>query len=412
MSQDDAKNKYIFKRKLEELKKHHGRATELISLYVPPGRQIADVVNYLKNEYAQSGNIKSRTTRKNVMWAIDSLIGRVRAYRKPPVNGVIFFVGTVALEGDKSDTITEVLEPPEPINTFLYRCDSAFYLEPLEDIIKEKDIYGLIVIDRAEVTIGLLRGKRIVVIKNKESNVPSKHGRGGQSQLRFERLIEQAAHDFFKRSAELAEESFLPLKETLSGILIGGPGATKEYFFKEDYLHYELKKKVIEPLFDTGYTNEYGLKELVEKASKTLENLELSYEKKLMQNFLDEVRKPQSGLAVYGEELIRTMLKENVVKTLYISEALRKYRVTLQCNNNDYSDSKTIDNPANLSLTCPACRSSLSITEKKDLVEELYNLAESSGASIEIISTESEEGAMFYRAFGGIGAILRYNVGA
>ena len=62
--------RYSFQRKLDEIAKVRGRATELVSLYVSPGKQISDVMSYLRNEYAQSSNIKSRTTRKNVMWAI------------------------------------------------------------------------------------------------------------------------------------------------------------------------------------------------------------------------------------------------------------------------------------------------------------------------------------------------------
>src|SRR5271157_322882 len=248
--------RYSFQRKLDEIAACRGRATELISLYVSPGKQVSDVMSYLRNEYAQSSNIKSRTTRKNVMWAIESLMGRVRTFKEPPTNGVAFFVGSKAIGTDKSEPVTFIVEPPEPLNTYLYRCDSSFFLDPLLAMVHEPETWGLIVLDRKEVTMGFLRGKRIEVLRNKESQVPSKHGRGGQSQHRFERLIEHAAHDFFVRCGEIANELFLPKQETLKGILLGGPGATKTYFFQEGYLHYELQRKVVQPLFDVGYTDE------------------------------------------------------------------------------------------------------------------------------------------------------------
>ena len=59
------KRRYDFKRALEEIKDIHGRGTELVSVYVPPDKQISDVANYLRNEYSQSQNIKSkRPTRR------------------------------------------------------------------------------------------------------------------------------------------------------------------------------------------------------------------------------------------------------------------------------------------------------------------------------------------------------------
>jgi len=75
---------YDLKRQLEELKKCRGKHTELISLYVPPSKQIFDVVSYLRNEYSQSQNIKSKTTMKNVLSAIESIMSRLKNFKQPP----------------------------------------------------------------------------------------------------------------------------------------------------------------------------------------------------------------------------------------------------------------------------------------------------------------------------------------
>ena len=42
------------------------------------------------------------------------------------------------------------------------------------------------------------------------------------------------------------------------------------------------------------------------------------------------------------------------------------------------------------------------------LTEEFGEIAENTGANVEIISTETEEGETLYSTFGGIVAILRY----
>ncbi|MBI5000945.1 MAG: peptide chain release factor 1 [Euryarchaeota archaeon] len=380
MSTETALARYEFKRKLDEVRSVKGRATELISLYVPPERQIFDVTNYLRNEYAQSSNIKSRTTKKNVMWAIESLIGRLKNYKAPPPNGVVFFVGHKSGSGDQSVPVTMVIEPPEPFTTFMYRCDSFFYTEILDDMLAEKDTYGLIVIDRQEATLGYVRGRRIVPIKTMESHVMGKHSRGGQSALRFERLIENAAHEYFKKVADLATESFLGDK-TVRGIIIGGPGPTKDFFLKEGYLHHELEKKVIDT-FDTGYTDEYGLKELVKNASKALENLDIIKEKNLMERFFEELRKGDESLAVYGEAEVLKALEIGAVETLLVSEGIDALR-----------ESKGIGTVAD-----------------KSYVQTLSEMAAGYGTKVELVSTESEEGDMLIKAFNGLVAILRYRM--
>jgi len=321
--------KYEFRRSLEEVRKLAGRGTELISLYIPPSRQISDVANYLRSEYSQSSNIKSASTRKNVQAAISSILSRLKNFKEPPANGLVFFVGHRSIGADQTNMIQFVLEPPDPVPTFIYRCDSQFFTEPLIDMLEQKDTYGLIVIDRSEATVGYLHGKRIVSVKNLQSLVPSKHGRGGQSARRFERLIEIAAHEYYKKVADIANDSFLAQKD-LKGILVGGPGPTKDFFVKSEYLHYELQKKVIDT-FDTGYTDEYGLKELVEKARESLKDIDLMREKDLMQRLFEEIRKPDGGLSIYGEEQVKSALLIGAVDTLILSEDLRRVKLRLTC---------------------------------------------------------------------------------
>ena len=156
------KEKYNLKRQIEALKACKGKHTELISLYIPPNKQIYDVNSYLKNELSQSQNIKSKTTRKNVLSAIESIMSRLKYFKQTSENGLVFFVGHKSAGSDQTEMVAHVIEPPMPICTFLYRCDSLFYTEPLEQMLLEKEIYGILLIDRRECTVGILRGKPIV----------------------------------------------------------------------------------------------------------------------------------------------------------------------------------------------------------------------------------------------------------
>ncbi len=413
MDEMTQRQKYDLKRKIEELKSCKGKHTELISLYVPASKKIFDVVSYLKNELSQSQNIKSKTTKKNVLSAIESILSRLKQFKNPPENGVIFFVGHKSVGADQTEMVAFVIEPPLPIVTFLYRCDSLFYIEPLQQMFTEKEIYGLFLLDRRECTIGILRGSRVELLKYMTSQVPGKHGRGGQSQRRFERLTEIAAHEWFVKCGEKASEIFLG-EEKLKGVLVGGSGPTKQYFVEENYLHYEIQNKIVDT-FDTGYTDEFGLKELVAAASETMTDLKISQDKKVMKRFLKEVTKTEKSLAVYGEKQVRKALEMGIVDTLLLSEELRKYRITLSCQSCEYKEEKTVDedvlndfSPPN----CPKCNTSapMSIKEKIDLVDELSDLAEKTSAKVELISKNSEEGDSLYSAFSGLAGILRYPV--
>ncbi len=398
---------YEFRRKLEDLESYKGRGTELITLYIPPDKNIADVASQLRSELSQASNIKSKQTRTNVLAGLEAILNRLKFFRKPPKNGMVIISGVVNING-KEKHITEIIEPPEPVPMYKYHCDSKFFLDPLKEMLKEKKIYGLIVLDRREATVGILKGKRIEVLDYDTSMVPGKHRQGGQSSVRFERLREIAIHEFYKKVGEMSSEALLPYKDKLVGILIGGPSPTKEEFYEGEYLHHELQSKVL-GLFDVGYTDESGLYELVEKAKDVLEEVDLVREKKIMQRFLREVAK--DGLAAYGEQEVRRYLEVGAVDTLLLSEELRYERVRYRCPKCGKEVVLTLKQGQGKNPTCEVDGFPMEEVERKDIVLELSELAESMGSKVEYLSSESEEGEMLYKAFGGIAAILRFKPG-
>jgi peptide chain release factor subunit 1 len=404
-----AHEKYEFKRLLEDLRSKTGRGTELISLYIPPDKQISDVTSQLRDEHGQAANIKSKVTRTNVQSALESVMARLRLIPRPPENGVVLFIGAVDVGSNKTDMYSKVIEPPEPITTYRYHCDSSFLLDPLEEMLADKKTYGLIVLDRREATIGVLRGKHIEPIKHLTSTVPGKQRKGGQSSRRFQQLRLIAIHDFFKRIGDSANEAFLSIdQKDLEGILVGGPSPTKEEFVTGAYLHHELQRKILEEL-DISYTDESGLTELVEAAQDRLSDLELTQEKMTMRRFFKELVS-EKGLASYGESEVRHNLVLGAVDTLLLSDELRRTRATFECSNKscDFQEKVTRSESDAYPGACPKCGSSLNLVEEVDLISDLTTLAEEGGSAIKIISTEFEEGAQLYRAFGGVAAILRY----
>jgi peptide chain release factor subunit 1 len=407
VSEVSSKELYEVKRTLKELSEKKGRGTELVTVYIPPDRQISDVVKHMREELSQSANIKSKQTKKNVQSAIEVIMQRMKLFPRPPEKGLVLFVGMIPKGGPGTEKMeTYMFEPPEPVQTYIYHCDSTFFLKPLQEIIEDKDVYGLAVIDRKEATIAILRGKRIDVVKNLTSGVPGKHKAGGQSQRRFDRLIDLAAHEFLKRIGTHMNEAFLGVPD-LKGVIIGGPGHTKEEFVEGDYLHHEIKNLLITTV-DTSYTGEFGIREVMEKSMDVLTEIDVVREKKLVQKFLVELI-DDHGLASYGEAEVRRNLQMGAVEVLLLSEDLKSKRVNYECQSCGKIQEKTIKNETEIKdKTCPDCNEKMKSGETEDVIDDFVALAEEVGSEVEIISTETEEGMQLLKAFGGIGAILRY----
>jgi peptide chain release factor subunit 1 len=348
-----------------------------------------------------------------VQGALESLLSRLR-YVEVPENGIVFFTGAVDIGANKTNMETTILEPPQPIVTYRYHCDSSFFLEPLEEMLRDAKTYGLLVLDRREATVGLLVGKHIEPYRNMTSTVPGKQRKGGQSAHRFQQLRLIAIHDFYKRIGDAASEIFLTVDhKDFEGVLIGGPSPTKEEFESGEFLHHEIQKKVL-GLFDVAYTDESGLSELVNAASERLADIDLMVEKKLMQRFFVELVS-DSGKAAYGEAQVRNNLDIGAVEILMISEGLRAERLTLRCPNGDYEDKITRNfKPGEQDISagsCPVCNGNLEIVERVDIVDELSELADQMATQVEFISNDFDEGSQLLSAFGGIVAILRFNTG-
>ncbi|MEC7639384.1 MAG: peptide chain release factor aRF-1 [Candidatus Thermoplasmatota archaeon] len=398
------------KKALEDLRGMKGMGTELVSVIIPPDKKIHDVRQQLSQEAGQAANIKSKSTKKHVQDAIESAIATLNRHSTPGERGIALFVGHVIVGNNKTRLASVVVDdPPDVIQSFRYRCDSSFEISQLEEMLIDRTSYGLFVIDRGEAAYGIATGKRIHCQEELQSNIMGKHRQGGQSAQRFERLIEEAAHNFFKRATEHACSYWLPNIENIRGIIVGGPGGTKDFVMKNDYLHHEIKKLVREPYFDVGYSNESGLRELVQRAGALMDKIDLDAERELVDRFLREVMQTNPK-ATFGEVLIRAALEQGAVETLLLSEGLRIRRVGWTCKACKHewqtSQQSRMDIPA-----CPDCGADSPNEDEErtmDIVDELSLLATRTSANVSLVSLDSEEGATLANSFGGIAAILRY----
>ena len=396
------------KRLIRELEKIRGTGTQLISLYIPPNYPRGELSSMLTDEYSKAGNIKSKQTRKNVQSALQKIMVYLKSidYRIPE-NGLTIFCGNISQDPGRSDIQLWAVEPPAPVPK-IYRCDSTFYLDPLKTLVKPTDVYGIVVMDGKEATVAIVKGNFYEIVGRVRSLAPGKHHQGGQSARRFERLIEQAEHEYHKKVGEVIKSAFWDIRNELKGIIFGGPGPHKNEFLNGDYIPNELKKKII-GVVDTGYTDEYGIREAMEAAKDILKDAEIMIQKREVERFIGEAVK--GGLVSYGLNRVYEDLKMGKVEELLISEDLEAWKGLFICENCGYRmeilerDREKLEK---MDVKCPKCGSPMRLESVEDVVEEIIQLAEDTDAKVIFVSPDTEEGIKLSKGFGGIGAFLRF----
>ncbi|MBI2146517.1 helix-turn-helix domain-containing protein [Candidatus Woesearchaeota archaeon] len=175
-----AQQKLHLKKLIRELHSYKAPHTEFVTVYIPQGYELTKIIQHLAEEQGTASNIKSASTRKNVQSALERMIQHLRTFKKTPENGLAVFSGNVAAGEGKQDLRVWSMEPPIPLNTRIYRCDKNFVTNILEEMMVEHNVYGLVVLDRRDATIALLRGKTIIPLQKTHSEVPGKTKAGGQ----------------------------------------------------------------------------------------------------------------------------------------------------------------------------------------------------------------------------------------
>tara|TARA_B100001105_G_C22324734_1_gene414183 strand:- start:236 stop:1087 length:852 start_codon:yes stop_codon:yes gene_type:complete len=281
------------------------------------------------------------------------------------------------------------------------------------DMIKEVDVIGVISIDSTEAGLGVLTGAKIVVDEVLTSGVGGKTRAGGQSARRYERLREMNLSGYYNRVAEHAKKLFLE-QNKIKGLIISGPGPTKDSFLKSDYLDYRLREKILAEV-DGAYSGAEGVREAIEKSSDVLKDMRVIEEKKLIQRFLSEIHKEKS-LAAYGIKEVMDATTKGAVEVIIASEDLNMLNILLKCNRCSTDRNKILNRTSYvqekqkfLSESCESCQAvDFTITET-DLIEILEDKASETGTRIEVLGSGTEEGRMLM-SFGGLGAILRYRM--
>ena len=391
---------YEFKKLLKKIREYRGSGTQMISVYVPSGYPIHETSSKLKEELGQASNIKSKQTRTNVTESLEKIINHLKIFKKTPEQGIVIFAGNISEDPSKRNIELFSLEPPQKLGVSIYRCDSSFFLEPLDNMLETRASYGVVVLDGREATVALVRGTETKVMKRLHSTAHAKIKVGGQSAMRYQRDIEEKKHLYFRRVGESMNAAFLG---KVKGVIIGGSGPAKEYFLKEETFSPQLK---VLGIVDTGYNDDYGVREVLAKSGDILAEQEAIKERLLIERFIGEV--VTGGLATYGIKEVVDAIESKQAKMLLISEELPFRFIEYRCNSCGITENTVCKGARAEPKKCKKCGIKMDMDVNEPLVDELIDRAHKKNIEVEVISSQTAEGAQFLTGFGGIGAFLRY----
>merc|ERR1739845_275726 len=401
------------KQLIKRLQDARGNGTSMISLIIPPKDQIARVAKMLAEEFGTASNIKSRVNRLSVLSAITSTQQRLKLYSKVPPNGLVIYCGTIVTEEGKEKKVNIDFEPFKPINTSLYLCDNKFHTEALTALLADDNRFGFIVMDGNGALFGTLQGNTREVLHKFTVDLPKKHGRGGQSALRFARLRMGKRHNYVRKVAELATQIFVTdgQKPNVQGIVLAGSADFKAELMRSDLFDQRLSKIVLK-IDDVSYGGENGFNQAIELSSDTLGSVKLMKEKKLLQKYMEEISQDSGKYCFMVEDTFKA-LELGAVEDLIIWENLDVDRIVLRNTSNSHESVAHLSKVQQKSETyfrATETGAELEIIEKEPIVEWFANNYKIYGCNLEFVTDRSSEGTQFVKGFGGIGGILRWKV--
>lgn len=387
----------------------------MISLILPPKDQISRINQKLADEAGTASNIKSRVNRLSVLSAITSTQQRLKLYNKVPPNGLVIYCGTILTEDGKEKKVNIDIEPFKPINTSLYLCDNKFHTEALQELLESDLRFGFIVIDGNGALFGTLCGNTRDIVNKISVDLPKKHGRGGQSALRFSRLRTEKRHNYVRKVAEIAVQVFITNdKCNVAGLVLAGSADFKTDLKTSDMFDPRLVAKVIK-LVDVSYGGENGFNQAIELSQEVLQGVKFIEEKKLLGKYFDEISM-DTGRIVFGiEETLRAM-EMGAVEKLIVWENLDVQRYTFTHPSTGATSVAVLTKEQEknrkhfIGVDENGKEIDLDVTEKITLVEWLANNYQNFGTTLEFVTDKSQEGAQFVRGFGGFGGLLRYRI--
>ncbi len=397
---------------IKSLEAARGSGTSMISLIIPPKDSVVQVNKMLAEEVGTASNIKSRVNRLSVLSAITSAQQKLKLFSKTPPNGLVVFVGTIMTDEGKEKKDSIDFEPFKPVNNFLYLCDSRFHTEDLKYLLESEDKFGFIVFDGSSCLYGTVQGSQRDVLHKFTVDLPKKHGRGGQSSVRFARLRVEKRHNYLRKVAELATTFFISNdRPNVVGLVLAGSAEFKNDLAQSDMFDPRLAAVLLK-IVDVSYGGENGFNQAIELSADTLKGVKFVQEKKIITKYFEEVAL-DTGKVCYGISDTLKALDMGAVELLLVYEGLEVSRVVIKNPHNDEVATHFLtpqEEKQDKFFRDAATGNELVVVERTPLTEWLALNYKSFGTKLEFVTNKSQEGAQFVKGFGGIGGLLRYKV--
>lgn len=397
------------KKLIRSLDAVRGSGTSMISLMIPPKHPISRTAKLLTEELGTASNIKSRVNQKSVVSAILSVQQRLKLYSRVPPNGLVIFCGTITTDEGKEKMINIDFEPLKLIVAPMYHCDNRFHTDVLGKMLKTDSRFGFIVVDGNGALFGVLCGNAREVIHKFNVQLPKKHGRGGQSALRFARLRLEKRHNYIMKVAETALAVFTTQGQVnVEGLILAGSADIKTELSNSEMLDSRLRNKIMK-LVDISYGGIAGFNQAIHLASDVLSDVKFVRERKIIESYFEHISR-DTGKYCFGVDDTLKALELGAIDTLIVWENLSVKRYVMRDNLEEKDvvvclTPEQEHHPYNKDST-----KVLEITESELLLDWLAKTYKTFGATLEIVSEKSQEGSQFCKGFGGMGGILRYKV--
>lgn len=374
---------YKIKRLIKKLDTAKGNGTSMVSLYIPAKESLVKVTQRLVQEQSGAQQIKSRQTRQSVLTCLQASIERLKLYKNVPENGLIVFCGIVFVDDGKQEKkVTYDFTPFKPWTQFIYRCEGRFITEPLSVLLEDDEKFGFIIMDGNGVLYGTLQGNNRDVLQRITVQLPKKHGRGGQSAMRFARLREEKRHAYVKKVAEQASVHFIgeDNKPNVKGLVLAGSADFKTVLSQSELFDKRLAA-VIVTILDVSYGQDNGFNQAITLAADSLANVKFVQEKKIIGKFFEEIAL-DTNMIVFGVEDTMKALDMTALDTLMLFEDIEVMR---------YEIRNPVKNETNVFMLTP-----------KQEEDPKYFKDPETGVDFEVISSEqlSDWICLNYQAFG------------
>jgi len=258
---------------------------------------------------------------------------------------------------------------------------------------------------------GTLQGNTRDIITKFTVDLPKKHGRGGQSSVRFARLRMEKRHNYLRKVAEVSVQCFITNdKANVAGIVLAGSADFKTELGQSDMFDQRLQAKILK-VVDVSYGAENGFNQAIELAADCLQNVKFIQEKKLISKYFDEIAK-DTGQYCFGVDDTLKALESGAVEVLIVWENLDISRFVLKCPTGEkkilfLKPEQAKDKSHFMNKETGV---EFEIEEQMPLLEWFANNYRNFGTNLQIVTDKSQEGSQFCKGFGGIGGLLRYRL--